>query len=182
MAEVDKIFSLPLGTGGAWGMPFKSGIEIYFHPRMSVGAAVDMLWLTDITKARRLKTHINQTDYLLLSQGRARLQHARTWRFSLFARSKLPVEGLSMSVAYHFAKTGDHTLIVEDSKFNGTVVNSQEALKEASSHDVMFKVHFNRSQPESVTAPGLSFFCKVPVGGRRMIKNSTFGGEFMFAF
>lgn len=180
--DIDQIFSIPLGTGGAWGLPARAGIEVCFHPKISAGVSVDMLALTDITKTRRLKTHINQTDYLLLTKRRARLQHARTWRFSLFSRFKFPAEGLSASVAYHFAKTGDHTLIAEDNVLSNTVINTQESLKESSSHDIVLRLHFGHNAPETITAPGISAFIKIPVGGRRMIQNMTFGGEFMFAF
>lgn len=180
--DVDQIFSIPLGSGGAWGLPARAGIEICFHPKISAGVSVDVLALSDITKTRRVKTHVNQTDYLLLTKKRVRLQHARTWRFSLFARAKSPVEGLSASVAYHFVKTGDHTLIADDNVLSNTVINTQEALKESSSHDIVFRLHFGRNDPEAITAPGITAFLKIPVGGRRMIQNMTFGGEFMFAF
>jgi len=180
--DVDQIFSIPLGNGGAWGLPVRAGLEICFHPKVSAGVSVDMLALTDITKKRRVKTHIEQTDYLLLTARRVRLQHARTWRFNLFARIKMPIEGLSASFAYHFAKRGDDALIADENILSNMVINSQESLKECSSHDLVFKVGFNRKDSNSITAPGISAFLKVPVGGRRTIKNITVGGEFMFAF
>jgi hypothetical protein len=181
-SDVDQILSVPMGNGGAWGLPARAGIEICFHPKVSAGVSVDMLALTDITKKRRLKTHMNQTDYLLLTARRVRLQHARTWRFNLFARIKTPLEGLSASVSYHFAKRGDDVLIPDENVISGSIINSQEALKECSSHDLVFKFNFSRDDQDAFTAPGISAFLKIPVGGRRTIKNITVGGEFMFAF
>lgn len=180
--DIDQIFAIPLGSNGAWGIPGKASLEVQLHERASAGVCVDALWLADVTKPRRLKTHLNQTEYLLLSKGRARMQHARTWRFSLFSRVHLPVEGLWASLSYHFAKTGDHTLIPEDNDFTSAVVNSAESLKESSSHDILFRLHFNRAEKESFAVPGLSFFMKFPVGGCRSVRNVTFGGECMFAF
>jgi|GEM_PF-778864 len=180
--DIDQIFSVPLGTNGAWGIPVKGSLEVQVHERASAGVCVDALWLADVTKPRRLKTNLNQTEYLLLSKGRARMQHARTWRFSLFSRIHLPIEGLWASVSYHFAKTGDHTLVPEDNDFSSPVVNSAESLKESSSHDILCRLHFNRAQENTFTAPGVSFFMKFPVGGCRSVRNVTFGGECMFAF
>ncbi len=180
--DIDQIFSVPLGSNGAWGIPAKGSLEVQVHERASAGVCVDVLWLADVTKPRRLKTNLNQTEYLLLSKGRARMQHARTWRFSLFSRVHLPVEGLWASLSYHFAKTGDHTLIPQDNDFSTAVVNSAESLKESSSHDLLFRLHFNRTQENTFTAPGVSFFVKYPVGGCRSVRNVTVGGECMFAF
>ena len=181
-SDIDQSFAVSLGSGGAWGIPLKGSLEVQMHQKLSAGVCVDMLWLSDVTKPRRLKTHLNQTEYLLLSKGRARLQHARTWRFNLFSRLQLPVEGLWASFSYHFAKTGDHTLIPEDNDFNSTVVNSAESIKESSSHDLLFKIHYSKMQSDTFATPGVSLFVKFPVGGCRMVKNVTFGGECMFAF
>jgi hypothetical protein len=181
-SDVNQIFSIPLGTDSAWGIPAKGCLEVGVHDRVSLGVGVDMLWLNDVTKTRRLKTDASQTDYLLLSKGRVRMQHARTWRFTLFSKLDLPVDGLSASVFYHFAKKGDDTLVPEDNNFSNSVINSTESLKESSSHDLVFKGSFSAENAGGFTAPSFSAFAKIPVGGMRMIKSMTWGGEFGFAF
>jgi len=181
-SDINQIFAVPLGSGSAWGIPAKASLEAGVHSMASVGFAVDMLWLSDITKARRLKTAVDQTDYLLLSKGRVRHQHARTWRFSLFSRIKSPIEGLSLAAFYHFVKTGDDTLVPENNTFSNAVINSQEALKEKSSHDLVFRASFARENIGWFTAPAISGFIKIPVGGCRMAKSLNWGGEFGFAF
>ncbi|MBM3894765.1 hypothetical protein FJ366_04185 [Candidatus Dependentiae bacterium] len=181
-SDVNHVFAIPFGTDTSWGIPVKGCLEMGVHDRVSVGVGVDMLWLSDITKTRRLKTDPAQTDCLLLSKGRVRMQHARTWRFSLFSSIDLPVDGLSVSALYHFSKTGDHTLIPEDNDFNNSVVNSSESIKESSTHDIVFKGSFASENKGGFTAPSFSGFVKVPVGGMRSIKAMTWGGEFTFAF
>ena len=184
--DINKVFSMPLGNDGAFGIPVHGGIEVFLPYKLSIGASMDLLWLSNTTKARRLKTRTAQTDYLLLSKGRATQKHGTSWRFSIFSQTDF-FKGFSFSLAYHFLKSGNDTYIPDGGTFLESVVNSSETLKERSAHDLVARLYYcHNKQPstddDSITTPSISLFYKLPVTGRRIIRSSTFGTEFSFSF
>ena len=80
----DKVLSMPLGNDGAWGIPVSLGLDLDFVSNIKAGLDLELLFLGDQTRTRRLKTDENQTDFLLLNKGKATKSFGVTYKFNLF--------------------------------------------------------------------------------------------------
>jgi hypothetical protein len=183
--DEDRVFSMPLGNDGAWGIPFGMGIELDFIRSLRAGVDVDFLYLFDKTRDRRMKTSEDQTEFMLLNKGRAIKEHGLTWKFHLFLRAFQIVKGFSAGVAYQYFKRDDDRLCPTNNNFDLMIVNSARSLKETIFHNLLFKLNYDCFDKDGAYwsfAPQVSLFAKVPLDAKKGIDNYTFGGQLAVAF
>jgi len=182
--DEDKVFSLPLGNDGAWGVPFTAGIDLDFVHKVKAGLEFEAFVLFDQTRERRLKTDVNQTDFLLLHKGRATKSFGATWKFNLFVKVYNFLRGLSAKVAYQFLKHDDDRLTAQDNDFSYNIINSAQSLEEWGAQNFVFQVNYDffKECRNSWFKPQISFFYKLPITGKRVINPHTFGGQIAFNF
>lgn len=181
--DINKIFSLPLGNDGAWGMPIGFDLALDFNQNIRIGADVEFFVLFDETKERRLKTSEDQTEFLLINKGRATLDPGLTWKFNIFLQAYRFYKGLSLKIDYEYIKHDDDTLYENTDTFNRYIINSANSLKEWNSHNLIFQLNIDFFKFEHITkSPQISLFYKYPIGGKNIINMSTFGGQLGFNF
>lgn len=181
----DQVLSLPLGLDGAWGVPASLGLDLDFIYHLRAGVELSFLGTFDTTRIYRMKTDINQTDFLLLHRGKATKSQGPMWQFILFTQAKkLFFTGLSAMVSYHFVKHDENRLWPKSYDFDHAIVNSAQSLKEWSTHSFVFRGSYAPwgTDTKGKFKPQLSFFYKVPVAGKRAIVASTIGGQIAFSF
>ena len=180
----DKVFSLPMGNDGAWGVPIALAIDLDFIYNIKAGLEFEMFFLSDVDRVRRLKTDVNQTDFLLLHKGKATKSFGSSWKFNLFLQAQRFFKGLSAMVAYQFLKHDDDKLTAQSNDFNYQIINSAESLKEWGTQNFVFKLNYDffNECKNSWFKPQISFFYKLPVSGKRVINAQTFGGQIAFNF
>ncbi len=179
--DEDKVFSLPLGNDGAWGMPIGLSLGLNFVHHIRAGLDTDFMVLFDETRNRRLKTTITQTEFLLLNKGCARKEYGLTWQFHLYLQAYRFAGGFSTSVAYEYIKHDNDRLTPLGNAFDFSIVNSANNLQEWQAHNVIFKVNYDRFAC-NVAKTQFEFFYKLPVGGRNIIDCGTVGGQLAINF
>lgn len=182
--KVDKVFSIPLGNDGAWGMPMGLGIALEYDYNIRLGADVDFLILFDKTKTRRLKTEEHQTDFLLLNKGKATKDHGLTWKFNLYAQGYRFWRGLSTKATYEYIKHDDDRLTAKSDEFSYHVINTATSLKEWNTHALIFSLNYDfiHECEKSGIIPQVNIFYKLPIAGKRVINPETFGGQIAVNF
>jgi hypothetical protein len=182
--DEDKVLSMPLGNDGAWGFPLAAGIDLDFVKKVKAGLELEALVLLDETRMRRLKTDVNQTDYLLLQKGKATKSFGITWKFNLFVQAKHFFRGLSGMIAYQFIKHDGDSLTAQENDFSYSIINSAQTLEEWGAQNFVFQLNYDffRECKNSWFKPQLSFFYKLPVTGKRVINPHTFGGQIALNF
>ncbi|MCK4650967.1 hypothetical protein KAT08_02205 [Candidatus Babeliales bacterium] len=182
--DEDKVFSLPLGNDGAWGVPLIASIDLDFVRKVKAGLEFEALILFDRIRERRLKTDEHQTDFLLLHKGKATKSFGVTWKFNLFVQVQHFLSGLSGMIAYQFLKHDDDKLTAQTNDFSYSIINSAQSLKEWGMQNFVFQLNYDffKDCRNCWLKPQLSFFYKLPVTGKQVINPHTFGGQLAFNF
>ena len=169
--DEDKVFSLPLGNDGAWGIPVGIGLDLFFISSLRAGLELELLPLLDETRERRLKIDEAQTDYLILQKGMATKDFGLTWKFNLYLESFHFYRGLSARASYQFIKHEDDGLTAKSDDFVYSIINSAESLKEWTSHNFIFQFNYDFFEEfkNSWIKPQASLFVKLPITGRKVI-------------
>lgn len=174
--DEDKVFCVPFGNDGAWGLNASLGLDLEFNKWLDAGAQLNCLKLFDETRLRRLKTHPAQTDFLLLHKGIATLKRAPAWTFHLYG--KLKYHGASLSCAYNYFTQDDDTMVPSSNDFMQEVISSSEMHKERSSHDLIIRAKYKmEGNKKSKILPCVNAFFKFPIAGRRTVMARTYGVE-----
>lgn len=182
--DEDIALSMSTGNDGAWGIPVSLGIDLDFLYDLSAGIDVTYLGLFNQTRDRRLKTDKSQSDYLLLTKGRAIKVHASTWNFNLYLKASSIFKGLNLMAEYEFAKHDEDQLYPEGDNFSFSIVNSAQSLQEWSYHNVLLRGGFDfcHMMSNKSYAPRFDLYAKIPVMGRRVISAVTYGLELSMSF
>lgn len=182
--DEDHALSMSLGNDGAWGIPFGLGLVLDFVYSIRLGLDAEFLVLFDETHERRLKTHIHQTEFLLLKKGDATKEHGLTWKFNLFLQWYHFWRGFSLKAAYHYVKHDDDRLSSTINEFSYSIINSANSLREWNMHHIIFQLNYDffKETRDWVLKPQFSFFYKLPIAGKGVIQPHTFGGQLSFNF
>lgn len=182
--DVDQALALPLGNDGAWGVPLGLGIDLDFIHNLRAGLEFNIFPMFDHDGTYRMKTFPYQTDFLLLSKGRATYSQGTMWEFLLFAQAKNIFKGFSGMITYQFLKHDEDRLYPKSYDFNYNIVNNAESLKEWNMHNLIFEIAvdpFGKDTKDKVK-PHLSLFYKLPITGKRLLSVPTIGGQIGMSF
>ncbi|MCK4265061.1 hypothetical protein KAW80_01750 [Candidatus Babeliales bacterium] len=182
--DENKALSLPLGNDGAVGLPCSAQLDLYFKNNITLGIELEFLKLFDETRLRRLKSDTHQTEFLLLSKGRARKEFSPTWKFNLYLQAEHFYRGLSAMVAFQNSKHGNDKLFSKSNSFDNGIINSSQSLYDWSYHNLIFQVNYDffKNLKKSTFKPQMSFFYKIGLAGRRTIQANTVGWQVAFNF
>ena len=182
--DVDKVFSVPLGRDGAFGIPFGIGLALNMKYRIQIGIDTEFIPLLDHTTDYRMKTSLNQSEFLLLEKGRATKDHGLTWVFNAYAKGVQLWQGLSIKGGYEYQKHDADNLTPKTNDFDYNIVNSANSLKEWNMHNLIFQLNWDsyRVNKKMIAKPQLGVFFKVPINGVNIIAPYTVGGQLAFNF
>ena len=176
--DEDKLFAFPFGYDGAIGILFAGGLNVMLGHQFKAGIDVQLLHLFGNTRARRIKTALDQTELLLLAKTDAYKDYGLTQRFNLFVQGyHLMGSGLSLLIGYQFLKHGEDHLALNSCQFSSTIANTAVSLDEWIVHSVEFNLHYDFAQhcPDLWAAPQVSLFSRLPFGGKRAAAFTTVG-------
>lgn len=182
--DENKVFSVPMGNDGAYGIPLGMGITLNWVTNFKGGLDVNLLILLDKIKDRRIKTHEAQTDFLFLNKTRTTKDFGLEWKFNLFLEYARLFKGLSARIAYQFVKHDDDTLTAKSDDYIYNVINSAESLREWSVHSLLLKLDYDfwNKGESSKWKPQFSLFYKMPFMGKRSVAVDTFGFQLALNF
>jgi len=186
--DEDRVFSMPMGNDGAWGMPLGIGLELDFIHNIKLGIDADFLVLFDKERVRRLKTHRGQTEFLLLNKGAATREYGLTWQFHLYLQAFRFLDNFSARVAYLFTKRDADRLIPKSNDFSYETVNTAHSLRECNVHNIIFSLNYDLGVSKKLkkkdwpVVTQFNLFYKLGVSGKNFIDCDTIGGQVAIKF
>lgn len=182
--DEDKIFALPFGNDGAFGLPFGLGIELTLGPCFKAGIDVQLMHIFGNTRLRRIKTAPGQTDLLFLQKAEAYKDFGITQRFNLYAELHRISYGLSIRMGYQYYKHGDDTLALKSNQFSTQIANTAPMLEEFTMHQILAKINydFGYHWDDGCVRPQVALYARVPFNGKRAALTTTIGTIISFDF
>lgn len=174
--NVDKAFSLPFGNDGAYTIPFGAGIDLRFKKYAWVGINVTFDHIFSHTKVRRIMTHADQTNYLLLQKANTRKEYGFVQMFNVYIEPQIS-DAFSLRFAYAHSKIGDDKLFVLSEDYSSIIANKNIALEEGTTHDFVMQCNWDAAKlkPTARFKPQGSIFAQIPFKARGSLQSASIG-------
>ena len=181
----DRLFAIPFGYDGAFGLWFGGGLGVNLGDRLRAGFDIELLQTFGHVRERRIKTDVAQTELLLLAKVCAYKDYGLTQQFNLYLEFFNIIKNFSAKVGYQFCKHGEDTLTLEGYQFSSHVANSAISLDEKMSHTIVVNLNYDLypwAQQYKDVAPQVEFFVRYPFDGKRVVLIPTVGASFGIEF
>jgi len=175
--DEDKIFTIPFGFDGAFGVIFGFGMDVFLGDYFKLGGDVQLHHLFGNTRCRRIKTDPTQTELLLLQKSNAYLDYGLIQRFNLYVQAH-NLKGLSLKFGYQFWKRGDDVISLKTPCFSTAIANSAIHLEEVTMHQGIVTAVYDWSyllKPDAKYKPSFEFFARLPFNGKNVALSTTVG-------
>lgn len=182
--DEDKIFSLPLGNDGHWGIPFGGNFELTFVSPIKMGMALDLLWLVAESRPRRVKTDLTQTSLLLLNKTMTRRKPGLTWRANWTMEGDHLWRGLSIRGGYELTMHHNDVLEISTEGYSSAIANSAGTAQSWYITALTAAIRYDLST-EFVGAPMTPYlegFLKFPISGQNVVNASSAGLQMVLRF
>lgn len=177
----DAVFSIPIGYNGHIGLPASIDAAIGSYEWLTLGVHLGAIIFLDRCYTMRLKTDCGQSGFIKLAKGCANEQEGTIVECGAYLKADHFVRGLSINLGYAYTGQHDTTLKpVDYCAFPGTVVNSDEMLKQWNMHSISFIAEYDFTKENSCFGPRIGFAYNLIVGGKRIFNTSTASGSFGF--
>ena len=183
--DINKILFVPFGFDGSLGLFFGGGIILNWFDHIRGGVDFEFLNLFGDDRTRRIKTQVDQTDFLLLAKTRVHTEYGFTQRYNLFGELYRAYRGLSASIIYQFWKHNDDKLALFSNAFSTQIANTAVHLQEWTIHQFIFKADYDFQydlDDDALIKPQIEFFYKLPFNGKRALVVHTIGAGITFNF
>lgn len=180
--DEDKIFALPFGYDGAFSIPFGFGLDLTYARYVKAGFDVELTQIFGDTRDRRIKTHEDQSEIILLQKALAYKDFGLTQKFNLYLQFHKILKGFSFLTGYQFLKHGKDTLSLCSNQFSDNIANTAEILKEYTMHHMIVNASYDCSDTGWRTRPYFSVYARLPFNGKRVAVNRTVGFVLGFNF
>jgi len=174
----NKVFSIPTGYDGHWGIPISFDLSIGLYEWITLGTHLHIIPLLKRIGTVRMKTAPEQSGMIKLAKGTAKIKSGLVTQVGLFAQADHIISGLSLTTGYSYAYQGNKKICpCETEKFNSSVVNNDEMFKKWSVHTIHFKVDYDFTKEKNRIGSRLGIFVDWHVGGKRTFKTNRFGPQ-----
>lgn len=178
------IFALPFGYDGAVSMPFGLGLDLKLGSHFQCGMDIQLTQIFGHTRARRIKTDIDQTELLLLAKTETFKDSGLVQRFNLYVELYRFLKGLSFKITYQYLKQGDGEYSLKTQKFSNNVANTSPRLDDFTMHHLIpkFTYDFGCHWPEKRIRPEMGLFMRLPFNGKNVALIPTIGSVISIDF
>jgi len=183
--DEDKIFALPFGNDGAWGVMFGAGIDLIWADYIRGGVDVQLDHVFGHEKIRRVKTDLCQTDLLLLNKTCAYKEYGLRQQFTIHAGFYKLMSGFSFDVGYRYTKHNEDRLRLSDTCFSDKLANSAARLCDWTSHQILLKAEYDFGYhmcEDATLIPTIGVYSRLPFNGKRVALSPSFGVVFSLDF
>ncbi|MCK5633174.1 hypothetical protein KAH94_05460, partial [bacterium] len=175
----NKVFSLPHGYNGHVGIPLIFDMAFGFYEWLTCAVHADTLILLQSTKELRMKTAYEQSGFIKLAKGNAKICPGLIANVGGYVQADHFAGGLSLTVGYSFAYQSDTTIEPCDtSLFNKNIVNSDEQYKSWKRNTLHLKAEYDFTKKDTRFGPRLAIFYNWHLTGKRTFKTNTGGASF----
>lgn len=175
----NKLFSLPLGYNGHWGLPLNGMISLGTYEWITLGAYAHALFFLKNNHTVRIKTAEEQSGIIKLAIDNATIKKGAIWNTGILLKADHFVYGLSFMAAYSYACEQKSNLIpCNTDLFNISIANTDPILKGWNMHTVHLVAEYDFAKQNSKIGPRIGAFYNCQVGGTRVFKTNIVGGSF----
>jgi len=181
----DKIMAIPFGNDGCCTVPFGGGLTVFIRPCIMLGVDVQLTHTFGNARLRRIKTHEDQTELLLLNKARAYRDYGLMQRFNLQVGAHRFWKGTSARLGYQYIKHGEDSLSLCTSEFSQRIANTSVQLEEWTMHHLVAYLENDFSSvmcDNTAVQPRLALFARVPFNGKRSAMTTMVGLVASFDF
>ena len=172
-------FSLPTGHNEHWGIPARFDFMIGALDWLEVGVHGGALFFFDKTYNRRMRTNANQTGFIKLGEGLAKVERGTLWDIGGYAKIERFFKGLSGYVGYSFNNKERDDLSPQNTTiFSNSVVNDDKQYRDWHMHTMhlMLEYDFAFHITKRTLAPTVDVHYDFPIGGKRVFSTNMYGG------
>lgn len=183
-ANPDFALSIPHGNDGSWGIPYGIGLSFKMIKNVYLGSDFRGLHLTNRKAHYRLKTSLNQTEFLLPQKGLAVKKNGHTMHLTSYVQLYHFYQGASCTIAYEYTQHNRDSYVNRNTLFNETIINSSKKLEPWHMHLFHTQVQWDieaKNKPKDIISQ-IRFFYKQPLAGKRILKTPTIGGAYSINF
>lgn len=175
----DKLFSLPTGYNGHWGVPLCSMLSVGLYEWVTFGGYLNALFFTAKDHHLRLKTDPAQSGLIKLACGEVTVHKKPLLNTGLYFKADHFGHGFSFTAAYSYALQGsDHLTPKNPTAFNEAIINSDTMLKGWNMHTMNFVAEYDFTQEDSKVGNRIGLFYNLQFAGKRTFNTNVAGGTY----
>lgn len=172
-------FSIANGYDGHIGVPMNFTFAFGACEWITLGAQVYGIVFANKTKELRMKTSCNQNGFITLTKGLASVNKGTIIGLHAYAKADHVICGFSALLGYSYAREDDDVVSPCDTAvFDKDIVNCDELFKSWRDHTLHFLVEYDFAKEESCVGFHVGAFFNLQIGGSRVFKTNTGGGNF----
>lgn len=184
--DINKVFSLPLGYDGFWGLPVIMDLATGIWNWLNFGVHFGNILFLDRTKKMRLKSFKDETGFIRpdLPQ-KVKIDPGILWDMSIYAKADHFAMGLSVLLGYshtHKSSVSVNSTNKSSSNFNFVLANSDPILRGWSMDVLHVILEYDWSCEDNYFGPRLAFEYDYVLGGKNIFNNSATSGYFGINF
>ena len=174
--DIDQILSIPFGNDRSLGVIFGGEVQVTMWDLFVIGVDAEFWHIFSSNRCYRIKTDINQTDFLLLAKTTARKDWGLTQRYDIWGELLVGC-GFSFELWYQYFKHNKDKYSFYQSDYVESIANTANSLKEWTAHNLIFLAKYNGSEKyvDADAVPQFAIFYRRPINGYRSIQASTIG-------
>jgi hypothetical protein len=176
----DKIFSLPFGYDGHFGVPLSADLGIGLYEWLTVGGHIDAIFFADITRKMRIKTGLFQSGLIKLAKAEVKISRGALWDAGLFIKADHIYRRLSLVCGYSFAQQNNDSVCPCDCCFDASIANTDEMLKGWNQSTIHFLVEYDFMKENARSGARVGAFFNWQISGKQVFKTNVGGGSIGF--
>ncbi len=169
----DKVFDIPNGYDGHWGIPLKFNVSIGIWEWFTCGLHIGSLFLAGRTKNLRIHTSNKQNGFIKLAKAKATVDPGIYFDFDMFAKADHFCKGLSILLAYSFnSKEKDVIKPKNKALFDKKIVNNDPLFASWHQHVFHIMVEYDFAKKLSDIGTRIGFFYNHVIDGKRIFRTN----------
>ena len=177
--DENKLFSLPTGYNGHWGVPLCGMFSVGFYEWVTIGAYINTLFFAPKDQCLRLKTDPDQSGFIKLTSGEVAVHRSPLLNTGLYFKADHVGHGFSFTTAYSFALQGsDHLTPKNPTLFNSAIINSDSMFKSWNMHTVNFVAEYDFTKEDAKVGNRIGLFYNLQFAGKRTFNTNVAGGTY----
>jgi hypothetical protein len=175
--DQDKAFELARGHQGNVGVAASFDLGIGFYEWMTLGAHVGGLFFFDKTINMRMQTNKDQSGWLKLLKGDAKVDQGNIWDAGGYLKADHIFKGVSLMFGYNYVHKDKNVLAPVDTvTFEASHVNVDPMLQGWRQHALTVTLEYDMAEEGRRWNPHFSVFYSRPVKGKYIFATDVGGG------
>lgn len=178
-----KVFDIPLGYNGHYGVPLKFDCSVGYWEWLTTGFHIGALFLIEKKQTIRMRTAADQNGFFILTEGRANVDPGTIWEVSSYIKADHFAKGLSLLIGYCFTKKDRDSITPQNlSLFNYAIVNQDQRFLSWDMHVLHFMLEYDFTKISTDIGPRIGIFYNYVFAGKRIFNTSMVAPYIGFDF